>query len=139
MRFIRQLLSSKLVDFAVRSITGMWLVLISDFRHRQSVKKRKNKFNTMNGRFIKAQVTSMLEEGISRKEVVDYFYNAGMWGHFLWGSSPREKVENLVDEIIEINKEATQARRGLKLLYIQRILRKQDNLVGRLRGLPPRL
>ena len=64
---------------------------------------KKNKWNTMNGAFIKYQVTTMLEEGKSKQEVIDILYNAGMRGHFLWGSSSRESVESAVSEIIEIN------------------------------------
>jgi hypothetical protein len=64
---------------------------------------KKNKWNTMNGIFIKGQVITMFEEGKSKQEVVDFFYNAGMDGHFLWGTSSRESIEKAVNEIIEIN------------------------------------
>jgi len=64
---------------------------------------KKNRWNTMNGIFVKGQVTTMLEEGKSKQEVVDFFYNAGMSGHFLWGTSSRESIEGAVNEIIEIN------------------------------------
>jgi hypothetical protein len=64
---------------------------------------KKNKWNTMNGIFVKGQVTTMLEEGKSKQEVVDFFYNAGMGGHFLFGASSRESIEKAVNEIIEIN------------------------------------
>ena len=64
---------------------------------------KKNKWNTMNGIFVKGQVTTMLEEGKSKQEVVDFFYNVGMGGHFLWGTSSRESIENAINEIIEIN------------------------------------
>jgi hypothetical protein len=57
----------------------------------------------MNGIFVKGQVTTMLEEGKSKQEVVDFFYNAGMGGHFLFGASSRESIEKAVNEIIEIN------------------------------------
>jgi hypothetical protein len=64
---------------------------------------KKNKWKTMNGIFVKGQVTTMLEEGKSKQEVVDFFYNAGMGGHFLFGASSRESIEGAVNEIIEIN------------------------------------
>ncbi len=64
---------------------------------------KKNRWNTINGIFIKGQVTNMLEEGKTKQEVVDIFYNAGMGGHFLWGASSRESIESSVNEIIEIN------------------------------------
>ena len=63
----------------------------------------KNCWKTANGIFVKGQVTNMLEEGKSQQEVVDFFYSAGMGGHFLWGASSRESIENAVNEIIEIN------------------------------------
>ncbi len=64
---------------------------------------KKNRWNTMNGIFVKGLVTNMLEEGKTKQEVVDFFYNAGMGGHFLWGASSRESIESSVNEIIEIN------------------------------------
>lgn len=64
---------------------------------------KKNKWNTMNGIWIKSKITDMLNEGNSKQEVVDFFYNAGMNGHFLWGASSRESIEKSVDEVIEIN------------------------------------
>lgn len=39
---------------------------------------KKNKWNTMNGIFVKGQVTTMLEEGKSKQDIVDFFHNAGM-------------------------------------------------------------
>jgi len=63
----------------------------------------KNRWNTINGIFVKGKVTTMLEDGKSQQEVVDFFYNAGLGGQFLWGASSRESIESAVNEIIEIN------------------------------------
>ena len=63
----------------------------------------KNKWNTMNGIWVKGKITDMLDEGKSKQEVVDFFYEAGMNSHFLWGASSRESIEKSVDEVIEIN------------------------------------
>lgn len=63
----------------------------------------KNRWNTTNGIFVKGTVITMLEEGKSRNEIVDFFYAAGNGGHFLWGTSTKESIEKSVDEIIEIN------------------------------------
>ena len=51
----------------------------------------------MNGIFIKGQVTTMLEEGKSQQEVVDFFYNAGMVGHVFWVTSSRDSIETAVN------------------------------------------
>ncbi len=64
---------------------------------------KRNKWNSVNGIFVKGQVTTMLEEGKSKQDIVDFFYNAGMGGHFLWGASSRESIEKSVNEIEEIN------------------------------------
>ena len=64
---------------------------------------KRNKWNSVNGIFIKGQVTTMLEEGKSKQDIVDFFYNAGMGGHFIWGASSRESIEKSVNEIEEIN------------------------------------
>lgn len=76
---------------------------------------KKNRWKTTNGIFVKGQVTNMLEEGKSQQEVVDFFYNAGMGGHFLWGASSRESIENAVNEIIEINNKPKKTGFFLKL------------------------
>jgi hypothetical protein len=62
----------------------------------------KNKWNTVNGIWIKSQVTDMFDEGKSKQEIVDFFYNTGNNGHFLWGTSSKESIEKSVDEIEEI-------------------------------------
>lgn len=36
----------------------------------------KNKWNTMNGIWVKGTITDMLNEGKSKQEVVDFFYGA---------------------------------------------------------------
>ena len=64
---------------------------------------KRNKWNSVNGIFVKGQVTTMFEEGKSKQDIVDFFYNAGMGGHFLWGASSRESIEKSVNEIEEIN------------------------------------
>lgn len=63
----------------------------------------KNKWNTMNGIWIKGTITDMLNKGESKQEIVDFFYDAGLNGCFLWGASSKESIEKAVDEIIEIN------------------------------------
>ena len=57
----------------------------------------------MNGIWVKGKITDMLDEGKSKQEVIDFFYDSGMNGHFLWGASSRESIEKSVDEVIEIN------------------------------------
>jgi hypothetical protein len=60
----------------------------------------KNKWNTMNGIWIKSKVFDMFEDGKSKDEIVNLFYN--MNGCFLWGCSTKEQITKAVDELYEI-------------------------------------
>ena len=59
----------------------------------------------------------MLNEGKSKQEVVDFFYNVGMNGHFLWGANSRDSIEKSVNEVIEINNKPKKVGFFSKLFY----------------------
>lgn len=61
----------------------------------------RNRWKTMNGIFVKGQVTRLLDDGKTKEEIVDLFFS--MNGSFLWGTSSKESIVKAVDEIIEIN------------------------------------
>ena len=77
---------------------------------------KKGRFNTVNGIFIFNQVSSMIDEGKTKEEIVDTFF--GLNGVFLWGSSSRESISNTVDEIIEIK------NKPRKVCFFQKIFSK---------------
>jgi len=62
------------------------------------------KWNSINGIFIKHEIINMLDEGKSRDDIINLFYDASNNGNFLWGTSSRESIEQVVDEVIEMNK-----------------------------------
>ena len=54
----------------------------------------RNKWETINGIFIKGTIENMLEEGKSRDDVVDFFHKHD--GYFMWHANNRKKWEDAV-------------------------------------------